>query len=73
MNALELARELAGLDERIAAADERLFRQRREVDRLAGTGADTSAASARVGDATRALAAMRSRRRMIYKRINVPL
>ena len=73
MNALDLARELAELDERIAAADERLFRQRREVDRLAGTGADTSAASARVGDTTRALAAMRSRRRMLLKKINVPL
>ena len=73
MNALELARELVELDERIAAADERLSWQRREVDRLAGAGADTSAASARVGDTTRALAAMRSRRRTILQKINVPL
>ena len=42
-------------------------------NRLAGMGVDTSAASTRVGDTTRALAAMRSRRRMIYKKINVPL
>ena len=73
MNALELARELVELDERIAAADERLSRQRDEVDRLAGMGVDTSAASTRVGDTTRALAAMRSRRRMLLKKINVPL
>jgi hypothetical protein len=73
VNALDLARELVELDERIAAADERLSWQRDEVDRLAEMGVDTSAASTRVGDTTRALAAMRSRRRMILKKINVPL
>jgi hypothetical protein len=48
VNALELARELAGPDERIAAANERLSRQRQEVDRLAGTSADAPRALARV-------------------------
>jgi hypothetical protein len=73
VNALDLRRELAELDEMIAAADERLARHRGDLDRLREAGAETAAAKTAVASTWRALATMRRRRRLILEKVNVPL